>query len=327
MNEAYYIFHYPSAFGMGSDVDELLVTESDMERMIRLELQKKAEGDRYSDRLTGEWDGESPCDSADAAEVVRDVIAKRLSTCSTYAGVNDLIELPADTPVEARERSMENVVFHIWNQFLFPRDVIMGKVTFQEAAFHLEHGLSRLFEGGYDYRFLRFAAERVLEFHYFPLNDTLEHAMEQDRFRLEHAPEDFRDEQEKKKWDRYIAESRANLEKLSRPPVSSEDAYLSYVYRPKWKRKYAAEMFEHDLAELQETDHRMTAFSYPLAIPTEGALYRHHRETADKYRYEELFQKGMDAELIPYVLSGRKKPAEASDGDLLPPIEYVFGYE
>lgn len=326
MKETYYIFHHPSAFGMGSDVDEYLATGADMERMIRLELQKKAAGDcNYSDRLTGEWDEEKPCDSADTAEVVRDVIAKRLSACSTYAGVNDLIELPADTSVETREWGMVNVVFHIWNQFGFPRDVIMGKVTFQEATFHLERDLSHTFEGGYDYRFLRFAAERVLEFHYFPPDDTLEHAMETDRARLARAPETYRSEWEKETWEHHIAESRANLEKLSRPSTSAEDTYLAHVYRP--KRKYASEMFEQDFAELRDTDHRLTVFSYPLAIPTEGALYTHHRETADKYRYEELFQKGMDAELIPFILSERKKPAEAFGGDLLAPIVQVFGYD
>ena len=100
MNKKYYILHYPSLFGMGSNTDTMLISDEDVRYIIRNEVRRKNEGDRrLCDRFTGTWNGEKFCDSNDMSEIEEDVIRKRMSACSTYAGVNDLIELPDELPL------------------------------------------------------------------------------------------------------------------------------------------------------------------------------------------------------------------------------------
>lgn len=105
--EKYYIFRYYSNWGMGSDSETALLSEEHLRRIIELELIRKESGsDRYDDRMTGTWSDEVFCDSKDKEEVIADVIKKRLNTCSTYAGVNDLIVLPTDMVIETRKETL-----------------------------------------------------------------------------------------------------------------------------------------------------------------------------------------------------------------------------
>ena len=55
VNETCYIMHNPSMWGMGSNTDCYLVTETDLKRVIAMELEKQAEGRAYNDRYTGTW--------------------------------------------------------------------------------------------------------------------------------------------------------------------------------------------------------------------------------------------------------------------------------
>ena len=97
MSEKYFIMHYPSSWGMGTNADMRLVSDKDIRRLIRIELDKSKS--RQDDRFTGTWNDEVFCDSKDTEEIVEDVLHKRLTTCSTYAGVNDLVPVPEDIPV------------------------------------------------------------------------------------------------------------------------------------------------------------------------------------------------------------------------------------
>ena len=99
MSEKYYILHYPSSWGMGTNTDIRLVSDCDIRRLIRAELDKKMKNNRFDDRFTGTWNEEKFCDSDDIEEVVEDVIYKRLNTNSTYAPANDLVIVPNSVPI------------------------------------------------------------------------------------------------------------------------------------------------------------------------------------------------------------------------------------
>lgn len=73
--EKLYIVRKPSFWGMGSDVDVYLVTESNLRKIIAREIQKKQAGcSRYDRRFTGTWEYEKFCTSSDTAAVIDDVI-------------------------------------------------------------------------------------------------------------------------------------------------------------------------------------------------------------------------------------------------------------
>lgn len=128
MDEKYYLFRYPSKFWLSSDYDVRLVSDKDLRRVIRHELEK--ETDRPNGRLTGRWGDEVFCDSTDMEEVVEDVIKKRSASCTTCAGVNDLIVVPEHVPHTVLEEHLVNVIVHLWNQWWFCSDVIIGEATF-----------------------------------------------------------------------------------------------------------------------------------------------------------------------------------------------------
>lgn len=150
--EETYLLTYPSQFGMGSDTDKHLVTETNLKRLIRMEVEKyKSGSDRYSNRLTGTFDDEVFCDSGDMEEVVNDVIRKRLNACTTYSRDNDLQKVG---PLSHKTIVLENQIFVIYNQFGYRRDVIAGRATFHK------------YQLGED-EYASFEMQRVLENHFF----------------------------------------------------------------------------------------------------------------------------------------------------------------
>ena len=170
MNNKKYILHYPSPFGMGSDTDTLLISDENLRYIIRNEVRRKNEGHRpFCGRLTGTCTGEKFCDSGDMSEVEADVISKRLNSCTTYAGVNDLIELSADIPLTMMEQKEENRIFHIWNQYMnWFNDIIAGETVF--TRYFLDLTESEDFAGlhkGKIHEFVSFDMKRVLRNPYF----------------------------------------------------------------------------------------------------------------------------------------------------------------
>lgn len=155
MSEKYYILYYPSSRGMGSNVDTRLVSDTDIRRLIRAELEKKRRQeqenaeendddirfshDRSDARFTGTWNGEKFCDSTDIEEIVGDVMQKRLSTSSTYAPANDLVPVPDGVPVISSEHSFTERIFRVCNQFECVTDVIVGEGIFRRYILNLRN--------------------------------------------------------------------------------------------------------------------------------------------------------------------------------------------
>jgi len=134
MSEKYYILHYPSSLGMGTNTDIRLVSDCDIRRLIRAELDKKMKNNRFDDRFTGTWNEEKFCDSDDIEEVVEDVIYKRLNTNSTYAPANDLVIVPNSVPIIRTDFEIKNTIFRICNQFDCVTDVIAGEGIFRSIV-------------------------------------------------------------------------------------------------------------------------------------------------------------------------------------------------
>ena len=134
MSEKYYILHYPSSWGMGTNTDIRLVSDCDIRRLIRAELDKKMKNNRFDDRFTGTWNEEKFCDSDDIEEVVEDVIYKRLNTNSTYAPANDLVIVPNSVPIIRTDFEIKNTIFRICNQFDCVTDVIAGEGIFRSIV-------------------------------------------------------------------------------------------------------------------------------------------------------------------------------------------------
>ena len=134
MSEKYYILHYPSSWGMGTNTDIRLVSDCDIRRLIRAELDKKMKNNRFDDRFTGTWNEEKFCDSDDIEEVVEDVIYKRLNTNSTYAPANDLVIVPNSVSIIRTDFEIKNTIFRICNQFDCVTDVIAGEGIFRSIV-------------------------------------------------------------------------------------------------------------------------------------------------------------------------------------------------
>ena len=265
MNEKYYILYYPSSWGMGTNVDTRLVSDTDIRRLIRIELERKRRHDlkiteenddiwlsysRIDDRFTGTWNGEKFCDSDDIEEVVEDVLKKRLSTKSTYAPSKDLILVPEDVPVIKTEKSFQNTIFRVCNQFDFVTDVIVGEGIFRRYILDLRNvdKLSDL-EGGMCYDFLGYAMKNVLT---TGLWENIDDFIKQQENRLRRLKREksgkrkgtgrdgkyffeyIKDEHEKEKYQRYLDECIEETKELLKKfkavgPV--KDEYNSYIYK------------------------------------------------------------------------------------------------
>ena len=126
----YYIWHKPSYYGMGSNVDAYLISEDDLECLIKHELTRKRNDKRFDGRLTGAWNEEIFCDSPDEKEVIADVLKKRTTTCSTYADVYDLITIPESAIIKKEQDTLEKKVFRVFNPWGYQRDIITGEAIF-----------------------------------------------------------------------------------------------------------------------------------------------------------------------------------------------------
>ena len=175
IHENCYIMHYPAMWGMGSNTECYFITETDLKRLITMELQKMADEKSYSERLTGTWMGEN-CMKDTLEETISCVINKRLNTKSTYARYNDLIQIPSDVKITKKEEIMEKKIFRIFNQFGYERDVIARKAKFiryfvdftnYKGFVDLDDGLDR----GKVYEFTRFEMEGVLMFQFDEMDE------------------------------------------------------------------------------------------------------------------------------------------------------------
>ena len=319
MNKKYYILHYPSLYGMGSDTDVMLISDESIRYIIRNEVRRKNNGDHpFCEILTGTWNGEKFCDSSDMSEVEEDVIRKRMNTCSTYAGVNDLIELPADIPLTITEQKEENRIFHIWNQYMTCfNDIIAGETVF--TRFFLDFTEYEDFAGlhkGKIYEFVSFDMKRVLRNPYF-LNhiDTVLDKEKKRYLRFESKIngtytvgegkylDDLIDMDDEKLYKQYKKEFEDVTAHFSEP-ITCPDTYLEHIYTGSPASWYY-DGLQYDIKELMsKIDFRELAYDYPHHTLEPGAVFSEFPKGPCYLRYDELFNTGCNVRYLPAIETG-----------------------
>lgn len=348
--ERYYIFRYYSNWGMGSDSEMALLSEDNLRRIIELELIKKESGsDRYDDRMTGTWSDEVFCDSKDKDEVIADVIKKRLNTCSTYAGVNDLIVLPTDMVIETRKETLEKVIFRLFNQFGFRRDVIAGCADFKHhiVDFNDEYGRYGINKRYVD--FVSYSMKNAAENHYFYTVEDFLTVNRDKALRMRKKlgslsagkAEDTDDANEVNNrnlceiagiedieyYKHHLESAERMIEKFSDLPKLT-DEYARHVYRDLTNSQYWNEVFENYDKEDMEIDHTKGVYEYPL-FPDKLACEISPKTCDDNLTYSELFNKGAD---FKYLMADVSNMFDTNDGalrclDSVNVFRNVFGYD
>ena len=350
--EKYYIATYPSLSGMGSDWETSLVTENKLRKIIELEVKKKLKNDNsvhYNERFTGTWNNEIFCTDSEMNMIVDDVIQKRLTTCSTYAQVNDLIELPDSVPVEVSEESHDNIIFRLCNEFYCVRDIIVGKAYFRRYKINLTDFKGNLgLENGYWHEFAEFDFKNTAENHNVNENSMLWNEadifVKDERERLERLKAKLDDRENISNntdtYDMYskmIEESQYFIDKFSNLPILP-DEYEKHLCR----KDYDVHINPCDFRENERSENDCTVKSEKRIDRTKGVYYypivpsyhlfgcdvKKRDNNCDKYlSYEELFKKGMDIHCLFACYSRSSKTKEdLSDLDFFCVLKDVFGY-
>ena len=84
MNEKYYILYYPSSWGMGTNVDTRLVSDTDIRRLIRIELERKR---RHDLKITEENDDRPDATYTNQSGTIDSEITVENTTTNTYRKV------------------------------------------------------------------------------------------------------------------------------------------------------------------------------------------------------------------------------------------------
>ena len=334
MNEKYYILYYPSSWGMGSNVDTRLVSDTDIRRLIRIELERKRRHDqkiteenddiwlsysRIDDRFTGTWNGEKFCDSSDIEEIVEDVIQKRLSTKSTYAPSNDLVLVPDDAPVIKTEKIFQNTIFRVCNQYGCITDVIVGESIFRRYILDLRN-VDKLgdLEGGMCYDFLGYAMKNVLT---TGLWENIDDFIKQQESRLRRLKREksgkrkgtgrggkyffeyIKDELETEKYQRYLDECIEETKELLKKfkavePV--EDEYYDHIYKAGSGNSFIDETideFKHKEKQ-KKRDHSLMVYDSTIVFPEFGQIWHKTKAETSYFTYSELFGNGDSVEWL-----------------------------
>ena len=331
MNEKYYILYYPSSWGMGSDADTRLVSDTDIRRLIRIELEKKHRQENkmteeedaeihfshyeFDDRFTGTWNEEIFCDSNDIEEVVEDVIQKRLSTKSTYAPSNDLVLVPEDVPVIKTEKSFQNTIFRVCNQFGCITDVIVGQGVFRRYILDLRN-IDTLGDlaGGMCYDFLGYDMKNVLTTGLWDNRDTLIRMYEKrlrhfsgnesaDERKEKYFLDIFKDEMSPEEYDeeckKIVEETEIILEKF-RTVTPTEDKYDSHILKVGSGNKYIDRIIKdyNRTEKRKKRDHTLMAFVNPIVFPEFGQIWHKKNDERSYFTYSELFRNGDSVEWL-----------------------------
>ncbi len=305
MSEKYYILHYPSSLGMGTNTDIRLVSDCDIRRLIRAELDKKMKNNRFDDRFTGTWNEEKFCDSDDIEEVVEDVIYKRLNTNSTYAPANDLVIVPNSVPIIRTDFEIKNTIFRICNQFDCVTDVIAGEGIFRRYILDLQKCEKLgILEGGHCYDFLGYDMKRVLTTGLWSDCSTL---VKQYERKLEWLGKEKSsamkiDEQYKKYLSESIKEAHEALEKFANI-TPMKDEYNDFILKVGSGNAYIDEII-NEFDRKEKRDYTRMAFMKPV-LPHEFGQIWHDEPYRPKYfTYSELFRNGSDVEWLTASLTG-----------------------
>lgn len=342
-------------FGMGSNWDENLVTEENLRRIIKSEVEKYRSGSRFYSRMyTGTTGDEVFCDSEDINEVVEDVIRKRLSSSSTYSKNKDLVKLPSDHPVTIKQEHYENTIFRVFNEFGYKRDVIAGEADFTRYFLDLrnypgDRDVEELgLKGGIWHEFTSYDLKNVLTCEFGFLFNPMEYLKaERDKIeRLEarkngKVPEHKHDgkyideilpEIATDEWtDGHIKEAKATIEKVTEYFKSSDpkDEYLDHMYDGHYDRERHYE-FYRSIEEDRKIDH-VKGLLYGFALADIGfgctRTNRRDEEISHCMTYGELFKKGDDYECLAAFYGGSAEKLEDlkyMNAKWL--LGYVFGY-
>lgn len=350
-HEKMYLITYWSPWGMGSDTEVGLITGSNLHDLIVMETDKYMKSPNRADsRFSGTCEGEKFCDSDDPEERVNDVIQKRLNTCTTYAGKNDLIELPDSVSITTSKLKLDNTIVRMFNQFGYGRDIIFGEGEFtmysldQEQDFFREKNvLSSSYEDGW-LRFVEYSLKNVSENHMSGFGDPdwivatardkiNRMSAEQKGVKVKHKGAYISDLIPEILTDDYVArqieEAQCTLKKFSNLP-SLKDEYYSHIYdirncRSDYCRKMLKDISKND----RSIDHTKIAYDYPIAPDQFGVRYIEKRKDASHHlTYSELFKNGYD---MRYLIADRSNWAPTEDGlgdpDLFAVFLSVFAYD
>ncbi len=346
-----YVLTHPSSWGMGSCTDVELITLPNLRELILMETEKYLSGDRWADdRFSGTWNEEVFCDSKDPEERIADVLNKRLTTSSTYADHNDLIELPLNVQVVVSEMKMENTIVRLCNQFLCGRDIIFGEGNFRlfslnmDQDFFDEYTDIEEFLGKGWLRFADYELKNVAEYHMGELSDVnYVLRSRRDKFKrltgkrnginIKHKGQYIDDLIPEIADDDYlaeeIAEAKQTILKFEDLPTLN-DEYSDHLYdinncTNEYLRKNLKKISDVD----KKIDHTRIAYSYPIATTEFGAKYDTETEDASRHlTYQELFKKGYDLKCLVSCFSNSAETyEELGSPDLVSVFEYLFAYD
>ena len=338
--DKYYIVHYPSTWGMGSNTDIGLVTEANLRKIIALEIEKANSGRKHSERFTGTWNNEKMLESDDIERIIDDVIYKRLNTCTTYSGLPDLIELPNCIPIMVLYEKLEDTIFRVSNQWGFIRDIIAGEAYLTRYRVDLSGFTEKVgLNNGPCYEFVEYDLKNVAENHHCDTVESMLEMMKDKVARMEsklknkpndyqgHYIDDLFPDMYTPEW--YIKEISDTNESIKKFENLSNmvDEYTQHIYKQNYK------MFD-GIMEKQEKkdkniDYTRRIYNYPL-MPESFACEIINREERSGYlSYEDLFVKGNDIHCLKADLSGVAECIDGFDNDIemCLVMKNVFGYD
>lgn len=288
--EKHYILHRPSARGMGSNTDEMLVTESNLQKMF-----------------------------------TEEEINRSLNECTTYAGVPDLIEIPQNIPILLDTLHFEDVIFRVFNQWLFERDVIVGDAVFQRYRIDFTSNtidFGRRLQDRVWYEFMDYDLKHVSENHFFlfyHVEDLLR--AERDRIKRLEGEAD---------WDHQVRCAKANVAKFETLLEMKDEYYKHFYHQIYPEDRGGATMTEiiEDGIKRDDVDHTKCAYCYPLLPDKFACEINRDDYPGDRLRYDELFSKGTDIRHLVADYTGEaEKLEDFADPQIDWALETVFGYD
>lgn len=341
IQENCYIMYYPGNWGMGSDTECYFITETDLKRLITMELKKMKDGKSYSERLAGTWIGEN-CMKDSLEETISCVINKRLNTKSTYAGYNDLIQIPSDVKITKKEDIMDKKIFRIFNQFGYERDVIARKTKFIRYYVDLtsHKGFADL-DGGKVYEFTRFEMEGILMFHFDEM-DEIDNALECNYDKIHRLTAKRKGKKVGNQiylsdnlegtdvyeayLDKWIEEAQWIVKHLEEVKVVMQDNYLDYLYHQEWPDEYFEGMFQ-DSIKNDKRDHTQCIYYALFPYDIMGCNVSGYEEGRKVHRYDELFQSECNVEYLLGIRTNSYPASSMQKVDVFNALRDVFGFD
>lgn len=361
--EQLYLMHYPSKVGWGSDTDVYLVTESNLRKIIEIEVEKYCEDRKKREELdedelkrcyspsydpwyTGTVGDEVFCDSDDINEVIEDVKQKRMTSVTTYSLCRDLIRLPEDYPVIVKKEHFDDTVFRIFCK----RDIIVGEADFTRYFIDFRDYNGKFYDGE-----LGVAGGRWNEFTSYTLKNVLRHEsifgdyqyeLDREKKKVKQLYDrkrgikpkelyfrdllDETDEERERRDSREIAESEATIRRLE-DYMKNPDTYDKYYdhlydghYREGTTSYFAQERDDTHIDHIKDWCYRWIFFIHGRF----GCIWteRGNDEGRSLMTYGELFRKGDDFENLLGTFGGAKEYlAEFRYIDAAKILRYKFG--